>query len=228
MFEAFGSTLAITLVLVGMTGATVYLFMQRKKTDLESKSADDSARMTFLQAQRLIYEEVRDVCEMALVRKNFTSTIPLEEDRKFPFLNVHMPGTSRKLLINYSGTIVCGFELKDVKILPEASGRLQISLPRSKILDIYADMKSVKVYHKETGIFAEEIKLEEQNALVAANLEEHGQQEIQEGLLDRADANARQLLHSRITNRGLNRNFDVEILTLSNENIWALNAPPNI
>ena len=165
---------------------------------------------------------------MALVRKNFSAVIPFEEDRKIPLLNVHMPGTSRKLLINYSGTIVCGFELKDVKILPDASGRLQISLPRSKILDIYADMKSVKVYHKETGIFAEDIQLEEQTALVAASLEERGQQEIQEGLLDRADANARQLLHSRITNRGLNRNFDVEILTLSGGNIRALNAPPNV
>ena len=65
MFEAFGSTLAITLVLVGMTGATVYFFMQRKKNVSEAKPDNDSSRMTFLQAQRLIYEFTRKFATFA-------------------------------------------------------------------------------------------------------------------------------------------------------------------
>lgn len=155
MFEAFGSTLAITLVLVGMTGATVYLFMQRKKTDLESKSADDSARMTFLQAQRLIYEEVRDVCEMALVRKNFTSTIPLEEDRKFPLLNVHMPGSSRKFLMDYSGTIVCGFDLSGVKISRDGtlSNKVKFSCRRAKFWTPMPTLNLLKFICKTRGFW---------------------------------------------------------------------------
>lgn len=181
--------------------------------------------MTFLQMQRLIYTEIRDVCEIALVRKNFTSIIPIDEDKKIPLLNVHMPGSSRKLLLTYSGTIVFGFDLKDVKIFPEAERRLKISLPQSRILDSYADMKSIKIHHKETGIFAENVTLEEQSRLVDVDLEDHKQKSIQDGLLLRANENARQLLWSRIEHRGLNRNFDIQILTSGEGNVPALNAP---
>lgn len=227
MFEAFGAsfgaTLAGCLVLIGTTSAAVYFFMKRRKTDLEPQQNNNSEQMTFLQMQRLIYAEIRDICEIALVKENFSSDIPIDEDKKIPLLNVHMPGSSRKLLLSYSGTIVCGFELKDVKTFPEADRRLKIFLPQSKILHSYADMKSIKVYNKETGIFAKDITLEEQNRLIDADLENRKQKSIQEGLLLRANENARQLLWSRIENRGLTRNFDIQIATSSN--VPALNAP---
>ena len=231
MFEAFGATfgamLAGCLVLIGTTGAAVYFFLKRRKTDSEPQqnNSNSSEQMTFLQMQRLIYTELRDICEIALVRKNFTSVIPIDEDKKIPMLNVHMPGSSRKLLLTYSGTIVCGFDLKDVKIFPQDDRRLKISLPQSRIMDSYADMQSIKIHHKEAGIFAKDITLEEQNSWVNADLEDHKQKSIQAGLLLRANENARQLLLSRIEHKGLNRNFDIQIKTSGEENIPALNAP---
>ncbi|MBQ7454540.1 MAG: hypothetical protein IJS69_05785, partial [Selenomonadaceae bacterium] len=54
----FGATLAGCLVLVGTTGAAVYFFMRRQRNESEQ----------FRQLQNIIYAEIRDVCEIALVR----------------------------------------------------------------------------------------------------------------------------------------------------------------
>ena len=201
MVTAFGSTLAIMLVVVGLTGAAIYFFMQRK------------SKPDFGQLQSVFYEEIKDVCEMALVRKNFTSHVSIDSDKKIPLFDVSMPGTARKFFMDYSGTIVCGFNLNDVKLRREGVSGVKIILPPSKILDAYADVNSFKIHMQDAGIFAENIKIEEQNEKVADDVEVQKQIAVREGLLSRADENARQLLMSRIVNKGLNKNFDVEILT---------------
>lgn len=211
LFEAlgatFGAALAGCLVLVGTTSAAIYFFLKRN-----SKQTD------FGQLQSIVYEEVKDVCELTLVRKNFNSHVSIDTDKKIPLINVSMPGTSRKFFMDYSGTIVCGFDLSEVKILREGNfgNKIKIIIPPCKILDAYADVHSFKIHMQDAGIFAENIKIEEQNEKVAADVEAQRQIAIREGLLIRADENACQLLRQRIVNRGLNQNFDVEIIAAGN------------
>ena len=214
----FGSTLAAMLVVIVLTCAAIFFFMKHRKIKEE--------QMSFEQLQSIIYEEVQDVCELALVRENFKSTVSVDVDKKIPFLNVHMPGTSRKFLMDYSGTIVCGVDLRSLKILRDGlSNKVKVIIPPSKILDIYADVNSFNIHLQDAGLLASNIKIEEQNAWVAADVAKHGRQAVQEGLLLRADGNARQLLQSIIENRGLNRSFDIDILTLDGENVRQLNPP---
>ena len=203
----FGATLAGCFALIATTGAAVYFFTRRRR--------DDSER--FRQLQNIIYAEMQDVCELALVRENFTSSVAIDDDKKIPLLNVHMPGTSRKFFMPYSGTIVCGFDLTQANISRESNfgNRIKIFLPQSKILDAYADVNSYKPQYQDTGIFAK-ITLEEITEKISADLEIRKQQSIQSGLLLRANENMRQLLWSRIERRGLNRNFDIQILKPSN------------
>ena len=242
MFEAlgatFGATLAGCLVLIGTTGAAIYFFLKRRHESERPAPRPRPTRqpilwtpppeeiITFAEFQTIVREEAHDVCELALVRKNFESVIPVEQDKKIPLLNVHMPGTSRKMLINYSGTIVCGFDLSGLDFSHDGTSRkVKIFLPPSRALDLYADMKSIRIYHKETGVFVDDFKLEEQNTLIAAGLEDRRQQEIQDGILLHADENARKLLLSRLMNRGLNRSFELEVVTLDDGTVPALNAP---
>ena len=215
----FGSTLAVMLVVVALTCAVIYFFMKHRKLKEE--------QMAFEQVQSIIYEEVRDVCELALVRKNFTSTVSVDVDKKIPFLNVHMPGSSRKFLMDYSGTIVCGFDLSGVKVVRDTTfgNKVKVILPPSKILDIYADVNSFNIRLQDAGLLASNIKIEEQNAWVAADVAKHGRNAVQEGLLLHADDNARKLLLSKIESRGLNGNFEFEILTLNADNVRQLNPP---
>jgi len=220
LFEAlgatFGATLAGCLVLIGTTGTAVYFFLKRRKTDSE--------QVNFEQLQSVIYEEIRDVCELALVRENFKSVVSVDVDKKLPFFGVHIPGTSRKFLMDYSGTIVCGFDLTGINISRNGD-KVKIFLPQSRILDIYADVNSFNIHMQDAGLFAANIKIEEQNAWVAADVDEHGRRAIQKGLLQRTNENARKLLLSRLMNRGLNRSFELEVVTLGDGTVPALNAP---
>lgn len=207
--STFGSTLAVMLVVVAVTCAAIYFFAKHRKIK--------ERQMSFEQLQSVIYEEVRDVCEIALVRQNFSSVVSVDVDKKIPFLNVHMPGSSRKFLMDYSGTIVCGFDLNGVKVVRDGTfgNKVKIFLPSSKILDIYADVNSFNVRLQDAGLLASDIKIEEQNAWVAEDVAEHGKRAVREGLLLRADDNARKLLLSKLNGRGLTGSFDFEIVTLN-------------
>lgn len=196
----FGATLAGCLVLVGTTSAAIYFFLKRN-----SKQSD------FKQVQSIIYEEVKNVCELTLIRKNFNSHVSIDTAKKISLINVSMPGTSRKFFMDYSGTIVCGFDLSEVKILRDGINKIKIILPPSKILDAYANVHSFKIHMQDAGIFAENIQIEGQNKKVVNDVEIQKQIAIREGLLIKANEDVCQLLMSRILNRNLNKNFTVEI-----------------
>lgn len=204
----FESTLAVMLVFAVMTAVAVYLFMKRKQ-DI----------MTLKQAKIIIYADVQDICEVALVKKTFNSIVSKDFDKKLPFFDTHIPGTSRKFLMEYSGVIKCGFDFQKVQVVPDDSfGRkIKIFLPKCKILDRYADVDSFKIHCQDAGIFVSNIKIEEQNEWVAADVENQVQIAIQEGLVERADENARQMLWSRISNRGLNNHFNIEIISFDKD-----------
>ena len=215
----FGATLAICLVLIVVTGVAVWMFMRKKKVE-ESKS------MTFQQMQTIVCEEIKNVRELVTVRKNFTSVISFSEDKKIPLLNVHMPGSDRKFLMDYSGTIVCGCDLDKIRFSQDGN-HVKIILPHSQILDMYADVHSFKIHNKDAGILASDIQIEEQNDLISADLEAQQQHALQEGLLARADENVQQIVTSIISKRSLNQSFDVEIVFVDSGSSRALPTPQN-
>ena len=226
--STFGSTLAALLVVIALTCVAIYFFGKHRKAK-EQQRIQEEQRMSFEQLQSIVYEEVQDVCELALVRKNFSSVVSVDVDKKIPFLNVHMPGSSRKFLMDYSGTIVCGVDLKDgLKVMRDGAfnNKVKVILPPSKILDIYADVSSFNIRLQDAGLLASNISIEEQNAWVAADVAKEGRRAVQEGLLLRADDNARQLLLSRIGSRILPGSFDLEVVTLNAGNdVRQLTAP---
>ena len=211
MFGAsFGATLAGCLTLIATTGAAVYFFVSRRKA--------------FRQMQTIISEELSNVRELVTVRKNFTSTISLTEDKKIPYFNVRMPGSHRKFLMTYSGTITCGCDLDGIQYA-RAGNRVKIFVPRSEILDAYADVNSFNIHLQDSGLLAKNIQLGEQNKLLAEDLATQKQCALQEGITAQADDNVRQILTTIISRRGLNQAFDVEILFARAGEIESLNAP---
>ena len=123
--------------------------------------------------------------------------------------------------------MVCGFDLSGLKIFPDGNG-LKVFLPHSKILDLYADVSSYNVHFNETGVLAENIKLEEQNQAVAADVQNYGRRAVQEGILLHAEDNARKILQSRIANRGWNKNFTIDITFTGEGDPRAFQPPPKL
>ncbi|MBR0261742.1 MAG: DUF4230 domain-containing protein [Selenomonadaceae bacterium] len=229
MFEmmgaTFGATLAGCLALVGATGAAVYFFMRRKHDEERHEQEKEQQKISFQQMQTIVSEEIKNVHELVTVRKKFTSVISFADDKKIPLFNVHMPGSERKFLMDYSGMITCGCDLEAIRFeRDEQSNRVKIIVPPSRIFDIYADINSFKIHHQSEGIFADNIKSEHRKELIAADLEAHRQLAVKEGILEQADENIRQMLASIIAKRGLNQSFNVEIVFRGNRDTRVINS----
>jgi hypothetical protein len=144
---------------------------------------------------------IMNVKELATIRQCFQSIVTFEDSK--PLLGFVLPGTGRKFILKYSGTIVCGNDLSNVKITERFNvNQARMIVPRSRILDIYVDMKSIYVYNQESGIFTS-IELQDQNREIAKNLEEARQEALQSDILHRADDNTRSILSSIALSMGI-------------------------
>ena len=111
------------------------LLLTRKKNTPRKKSVRSAILMG-----------IQNVNELATVRERFQSIVSFSEGKQMPFLGFNLPGTTRKFMMRYSGTIVCGNDLSKIDISERfAVNRVRVVVPRSRILDIYADIHSFEV-----------------------------------------------------------------------------------
>jgi len=167
---------------------------------LNNKSNDLPSIQTI---HAIIISKIQDVKELAALRSNFKSVVSFSEAKKI--FGHDMPGSSRKFILEYTGTIVCGCDLSKIRISDQFYNKnhLMITLPNSQVLDIYPDISSFKVHEQSSGIFAEDIKIDDQNREVAKDLEQVKQRLIEEGILLKSNENVSRLLASTINLIGI-------------------------
>ena len=185
------TTIILVLALVALTAiCTLLIFRKKDKPNSES-------------VRSVIMDGIQNVSELATIRRNFQSIVTFSDSKKIPGLNMTIPGTSRKFIIRYNGTIVCGCDLKKVKV-SEGYGtdRVKITLPHSEILDVYADFQSLEVYDQSAGIFSR-INLEDQNREITADLDKVKAHQLEQGILELADGNVKHILESVVAPTGM-------------------------
>lgn len=169
------------------------LLLTRKKNPAARKKSVRSA----------ILQGIQNVNELATVRERFQSIVSFSDGKQMPFLGFCLPGTTRKFIMRYAGVIVCGNDLSKLDISERfAVNRVRVVVPRSRILDIYADVQSFEVYDQQAGLFTS-IRLEDQNREVTADLEEMRQNALKSGILSQADENTRRILTSIVAATGM-------------------------
>ena len=169
------------------------LLLTRKKNPAARKKSVRSA----------ILQGIQNVNDLATVRERFQSIVSFSDGKQMPFLGFCLPGTTRKFIMRYAGVIVCGNDLSRLDISERfAVNRVRVVVPRSRILDIYADVQSFEVYDQQAGLFTS-IRLEDQNREVTADLEEMRQNALKSGILSQADENTRRILTSIVATTGM-------------------------
>ena len=185
-------TAAIALVLALAVSITVNVMLVMRKKANQNRSV----RTTILSG-------IENVSELATIRERFQSIVSFSDGVKIPGLNMNIPGTTRKFMLKYYGTIVCGCDLSKAKVSERFDvNRVRITLPHSEILDIYADVHSFEVYDQSAGIFTS-VKLEDQNREVNADLEKVKAHELEKGILAHSDDNVRKILTSVVASTGM-------------------------
>lgn len=203
-----GAAIAITLALVISITLNVILFTHKKPVGINQNR---SIRSTILAG-------IENVSELATLRERFQSIVTFSDGKKIPFVNINFPGTTKKFMLKYYGTIVCGCDLSKAQISERYDiNRVRITLPRSEILDIYADVHSFEVYDQSAGIFTS-VKLEDQNREVDADLEKVKAHSVQNGILAQSDENVRKILTSVVASTGM----EAEIIFTEKEQHAAL------
>ena len=188
-----GAAIAMTLALVISVAFNVILFMKRTPA---AKNLNRSVRSTILSG-------IENVSELTTIRESFQSIVTFEDGKKIPFVNMNFPGTTKKFMLKYSGTIVCGCDLSKAQVSePYAGDKIRITLPQSEILDIYADVHSFEVYDQRAGIFTS-VKLEDQNREVNSDLEKVKAHSVESGILLQANENVRKILGSVAASTGM-------------------------
>ena len=212
--SSFFVTIAVLMFVTGLTAGGVYLFMLKSRQPLTEEFSISTVRP-------LILSKLRNVRELAMVRSNFQSVVSFEEAKKI--LGKNVPGTTRKLILDYAGTVVCGVDLDKVRVSGIFTNRnhLKIVVPQSRILDIYPEISTFKVHEKSSGIFADDIELEEQNLRVAADIERVKQKLIDEGILLKSNENVRQLISSIAEPLGV-------VAEIEFEDLDELNSTPDL
>ncbi len=225
MANAFGSTLAMLLVLILTIIVAVYFFQKSQQPQATQE------RVPFPVLRTIIAEKIQDVAELVTLRKAFDATINFNDATKIPFFDVGIPGTKRDFVIDYSGMIVSGCDLKAIRILPDGfdNNRVKIIVPQSCITDFYADIKSFKIRGNKAGIFAANIKIEEQNEWIRTDLESRVKQAIDEGILIRSNDNVRKYLNAIVSAQGFTADIEfigdgsdshIKLLNSANQSLW--------
>ena len=187
-------SLSVVLVLVLSVAVNVVLalWLVRRRRPEQNRSV-----------RTAILSGIQNVNELATVRERFQSVVSFSEGWKLPLVHVNFPGTTRRFMMRYSGTIVCGCDLSAAQVSERFDvNRVNITVPHSRILDVYADVHSFEVYDQSAGIFTS-IRLEDQNREVTADLEEMRRHALTNGILARADENARRILNSIAASVGM-------------------------
>ena len=207
------ATLLIIIALVISITINV-LILTRKKV-----SQNRSIRTTILAG-------IQNVSELATIRERFQSIVSFSDGVKIPGLNMNIPGTTKKFMLKYYGTITCGCDLSKAKVSEKVNNKVTITLPSSEILDVYADVHSFEVYDQRVGIFTS-IKLDDQNREVEADLEKVKAHEIQNGILEHSNENVKRILTSVVATAGAEAEIiftkeEQNALTDSTQNILQL------
>lgn len=185
-------TAAIALVLALILSITVNVVLVMRKKAGQNRSV-----------RTMILSGIQNVSELATIRERFQSIVTFSDGVKIPGLNINIPGTTRKFMLKYYGTIVCGCDLSKAQVSERFGvNRVRITLPESEILDAYADMQSFEVYDQRAGIFTS-VKLEDQNREVNADLAKVKAHELSEGILLRSNENVRKILTSVVSSVGM-------------------------
>ena len=190
--STFWATIAVLLFVSILTGGGVYLYTRQQRTTLPQPQEELSIPMI----KAVILTKLKDVKELATVRSEFQSKATFSDSKKL--MGHDVPGTARKFTLSYTGTIVCGCDLDEIRFADSFFDRnhLKITLPYSRVFDIYPDISSFDQHENSSGIFADNITIEEQNRAIAADIETVKQRLIDEGILLKSNENMQSLIKS--------------------------------
>lgn len=166
------------------------------------------------------FSAVDKICELATLKCYYHDVAELKKEPKGPFkLGVAQYGY-KKLWMEYDGIVQVGIDVNEVKVnSPDKDGVVRIYVPEARILDVSAQIDSMKDPISDTGWFTS-IKTEEKaEAFADAQTKMKEEAQSNGSILSQAQNNAKELLKQYVINVGkqINKQYTVQWVDNSNE-----------
>ena len=201
--DSFFSTLA-TLGFISVLIAILAVLLLKKFSSSRNEITQSLTPQVSIQTVHAnILNEIKNVTELATTRVEFNEVVDVTKSKTLG--NFKIPFSTQKLLLSYSGMIVCGCDLEKINMAQSFfnDNHLKITLPNCKILDYYVVPGSVKIHTQDSQIFADKIDLEFQDKAVNENLEMKKQAEIDRGILSDSNEKICQILNKIVAPMGI-------------------------
>jgi hypothetical protein len=140
----------------------------------------------------IIYSEINEISELATMEYLFTDAAKFTDSKQFK--NWNIPFTEKSFILKWNGVIKAGVKLDLVTIeVKEDENKIFVSVPAAEILSYEIDSDSVEVLDEKNNIF-NNISVDDKVKFDAATEDAMKQRAIENGLLEKAQKNAENIL----------------------------------
>ena len=199
----FAVALASVLVLAcGIFGWSNALL--RKTIDEQNQKIDDLMEQPVVVnpvapeiSLSVIYEEIQNIGELATVEYLFTDAAIFSDSQQIG--NWNIPFTEKSFTMKWDGIIKAGIQVDKIVIdVNKDDLIITVTLPAAEILSYEVDSDSVEVLDEKNNIF-NEISVNDKVQLDAATEKEMKDRVIRNGLLEKAQKNAEDIISRLLT-----------------------------
>ena len=166
------------------------------------------------------FSAVDKICELATLKCYYHDVAELEKSPEGFFKYGLAQYGYKKLWMEYDGIVEVGIDVNEVKVsAPDKDGVVQIYVPEAKILDVSAEIDSMKDPILDTGWFTSITTEEKAEAFAAAQENMKKEAQSNGSILSQAQNNAKELLKQYVINVGkqINKQYTVQWIDNSNE-----------
>ena len=155
----------------------------------------------------LLAQQIQDISELATVEYNYTNMGKFENQATFYGWKV--PFTTKSFIISYDGKIKAGVDMTQVEVKVNKK-KIEVTLPKTKILSHEIDEKSIEVFDETQNIF-NQISITDYNQFAIDQKEKMEKRVIEKGLLEEAQKKVESTVKTFIKSSN-NSSDDYEII----------------
>ena len=161
----------------------------------------------------IIYSEIKSISELATMEYLFTDAAEFTDSKQIKSWNI--PFTEKSFILKWDGVIKAGVKLDLVTIdVNQDEKKITVSVPTAEILSYQIDTDSVEVLDEKDNIF-NKISVDDKIKFDAATEEAMKQRAIENGLLEKAQANAEEILLRLLqANPAIGTEYTIEFVTI--------------
>ncbi len=160
----------------------------------------------------VLYSEILDIGELATVEYMFTDAAKYSQTMQYKDWDI--PFTEKSFVLKWNGIIKAGVDLQAVEItVDKENKRITVTLPKAKILSYQVDTDSIEVLDERDSIF-NNLTIEDKKKFDIDTEDTMRQRAIDNGLLDKAGANAREIIKRLLlANPDIDGKYSIEFHT---------------